>query len=234
MNIRKFVTTDSRVGRCLCWVRASVECGLMVAGRPSRRNLQLSRYILTLKPGFTMANNSNLVHLYDTVQQVMREGIDGVIVECGVWNGGSAAMMARAAADMGKTADVWCYDSFQGLPSRGTGDGWQGLNHGSIDSVHRAFELMHVKEPTIIEGWFEQTLQSAPEKISVLHVDADWYESTLPVLERLYSRVAKGGYVVVNDYGFWPECTRAVDEFAAGEGVSVAPVTPVGCYWRKP
>ena len=67
-------------------------------------------------------------------------------------------------------------------------------------------------------GWFQDTLPDAVsviDKIAILRLDADWYYSTKVCLDALFSKVVPGGFVVVDDYGAYEGCRRAVDEFIA-------------------
>lgn len=72
------------------------------------------------------------------------------------------------------------------------------------------------------KGWFQDTLPAAeiPE-IAVLRLDGDWYASTRVCLEHLYDRVVPGGFVIVDDYGCYDGCRKAVDEFLAGRGLKL-------------
>jgi O-methyltransferase len=77
---------------------------------------------------------------------------------------------------------------------------------------------------TITKGWFQDTLPLKKEaigKIAVLRLDGDFYESTKICLETLYDQVVSGGTVIIDDYGFFPGCRRAVDEFIAARGLPV-------------
>src|SRR5262249_53244417 len=67
-------------------------------------------------------------------------------------------------------------------------------------------------------GWFQETVPQATDvgPIALLRLDGDWYESTKICLEHLYPRVCSRGIVVIDDYGKWPGCRRALDEYMAG------------------
>ena len=68
-------------------------------------------------------------------------------------------------------------------------------------------------------GRVEETIpEAAPERIAVLRLDTDWYESTRHELEHLYPRLAVGGVLIVDDYGHWQGARRAVDEYLAASG----------------
>ena len=61
------------------------------------------------------------------------------------------------------------------------------------------------------------------ERLAILRVDADLYESTRDVLDALYGRVSNGGYVVIDDYWAFEPCRSAVDEFLSARGERVEP-----------
>ncbi len=89
-----------------------------------------------------------------------------------------------------------------------------------------------------VPGWFDSTLRQAPlDTIALLHIDADWYESVKIALETLYTRVTPGGFVVLDDYGYWPGCGRAVGDFLKEheiDGVVVERIGSAGAYFQKP
>lgn len=71
------------------------------------------------------------------------------------------------------------------------------------------------------EGWFQDTLPAVSagiSKIALLRLDGDWYASTKICLEYLFEKVVSGGFVIVDDYGAYEGCRRAVDEFLAASG----------------
>ena len=90
----------------------------------------------------------------------------------------------------------------------------------------------------IVKGWFQDTLilnQIRIGPIALLRIDGDWYESTKVCLECLFDNVANGGYVIIDDYGFFPGCRKAVDEFLASRGLKVQfiPVDYSRVYFKK-
>ena len=251
MTIMRFLTTDSATGRLLTWGRGVLEILILLVTRPSRRSLRFASMILRVKPRFTMVNNANLIHLYETVESAAKEGLAGAIVECGVWNGGSAAVMALADREArGPSAaprPVWLFDSFEGLPPPKEKDDrkalehyFEGMNKGSIEAVKRVFTNLKLplERLTITKGWFEQTLPKAElPATAILHIDADWYDSVKVVMETCYPKVVPGGYVILNDYGFWEGCDRAVEDYFAERKLAqpeIVRVGRVGGYFRKP
>lgn len=91
----------------------------------------------------------------------------------------------------------------------------------------------------IHKGWFQDTLPQARPTLgdlAILRLDGDWYESTLACLECLYDNLVPGGYLILDDYGFFAGCTQAVDEFLASRGPAQTALSRErwGAYLRKP
>lgn len=151
---------------------------------------------------------------------------DGAIVECGVWRGGMIAGIAKALKNFNNS--YYLFDSFEGLPKVKEIDGerakeWQ-MNTASpfyYDNCRAEFEyaeklfLSLDVEFKIIKGWFNETLplHKPSETISILRLDADWYESTKICLEILFPLVKQNGIVIIDDYYTWDGCSRAVHEY---------------------
>jgi O-methyltransferase len=154
--------------------------------------------------------------------------VPGCVIECGVWRGG---MIAGIAEVLGPDRDYFLFDSFEGLPKAQRMDGesiaaWQ-RNIGSAtyfdncraseDEAQTAMRMAGVPRSVTVKGWFERTVPSfkPPSPIALLRLDGDLYESTKVCLESLYEHVAANGLIVIDDYGTWEGCARAVNEFLA-------------------
>ncbi len=188
----------------------------------------------------TKVSREKLNRLYDLAHQIDRESVPGAIVECGVFKGGAAALLAHAAP----SRDIYLFDSFEGLPPPGAKDGQQALDAyqagwcaGSEDEVRQIFGRLRLLSPHVhfVKGWFQDTFpQTTVGAIALLHVDADWYDSVRLCLERFWDDVAPGGFVVFDDYARWEGCTRAVDEFLAARALGPLQRTgSAGHYLRK-
>ena len=246
----KLISPDFLLGRMLVGLKSIFDLTWLLIRKPTKRNLRFARLVVTVKPKFTMVKNQNLRLLYDLVSEIIERQMPGDIVECGVWNGGSAAMMGVASMEdplEKKTRNIWLFDSFEGLPPPGDRDGdmerqsyFPGWNKGNIKLVQEVFGKFSYPSENlkIVPGWFDETIVREPiERIVILHIDADWYQSVRTVLELLYSRVVPGGYVVLDDYGLWPGCERAVLDYFAEHEISAAIVRTVGkqgAYFQKP
>ncbi len=166
-------------------------------------------------------------------------GMKGDIVECGVWRGGMSAAMAELLARLSSPRTSLLFDSFEGLPPAGDLDGptalaWQsdttspGYYDNCTASDHEASAAMlrsGVETFQIVKGWFEDTLPryaSENPRIALLRLDGDWYESTMMCLQCLFQQVVPGGVVIIDDYGTWDGCTRAVHDFLAASKASEA------------
>ncbi|MEI6778652.1 MAG: TylF/MycF/NovP-related O-methyltransferase [Chloroflexales bacterium] len=243
----KLLSPDFTTGKLLVTIRSVFEIGAMLVARPSVESLHLARLIMQVKPAHTMVRNLSLINLYRMVRYINRSALPGVIVECGVWNGGSAAMMAAACHDTHVQRDFWLFDSFEGLPPPTEKDNsierthyFEGWNKGSVANVERIFRKLGLPRDQVrfVKGWFEDTIPvSTVNQIALLHIDADWYDSVSLVLNTFYDRVTPGGYVVLDDYGYWEGCDRATHDFLDGRGISRAALHRVGgmgVYFQKP
>lgn len=154
--------------------------------------------------------------------------VPGAVVECGTWKGG---MIGAIASWLGAYRDYVLCDSFQGLPEAKEIDGaaamqWQQDRESpgffdnctaSVADAQAAMALAGVKNPHIVKGWFSETLpdMSLDKGISILRLDADWYESTSQILDSLGHLVNQGGLILVDDYFKWDGCSRALHEYLA-------------------
>lgn len=191
---------------------------------------------------YTMVGLRRLKMLRHLVEDLDARRVPGDIVECGTCNGGSGALLAHCAREGTMSRHTWLLDSFQGLPEASEADGeeaqdWSGFCRGSESSVLTVLGKLGVPDTTftIVPGWFKESLPRVEVKeISLLHIDADWYESVLDVLRGLFDRVAVGGYVVFDDYGYWEGCARAWKEFSAERGLNlrIVDIDGTGAYLR--
>lgn len=188
--------------------------------------------------GFTMLGCRRGRTLRRLAADAERQGVEGALVDCGVWNGGSSVLLASGAPGR----QTWCFDSFAGLPAPSADDGersvgWHGACHGSVAAVASAFSRFAPSTPyRIVEGWFADTFPTVDiPSIAVLHADGDWHDSIDLTLRTFYPRLAEGGFVIVDDYGLWDGARRATDTFRAEAGIA-APLRSVdgnAVCWQK-
>ena len=201
------------------------------------RRLRLLRAVAP----YTKVSRAKLGRLRQLAQAIERDRVPGALVECGVFKGGGAAVIASSAAP---SREVYLFDSFEGLPPPSAEDGRiaqaryiEGWCAGTEDEVRAIFSALGLLGPRVhlVKGWFQETFPTASVgPIALLHVDADWYDSVRLCLERFWDEVSPGGYVVFDDYARWEGCTRAVDEFLTARQVGpLAPTGRAGHYLRK-
>lgn len=196
----------------------------------------------------TMIGMQRLTSLQQCVETVLADDIPGDLVECGVWRGGACILMRAVLAAYGdETRCVWLADSFAGLPRPDTAnykadkglrlDLFSGILGVSEAEVKANFERYGLLDDRVrfLPGWFKDTLPGAPiERISVLRLDGDLYESTIQALDALYPRLSPGGFCIVDDYSI-PACRQAVAEYRADHGIDaeIIDIDGTGSFWRK-
>lgn len=189
----------------------------------------------------TMNTHEKLNFVYSAVRYVEAHGIPGAIVECGVWRGGSMLTVAHTLEQLGvDNRDLYLFDTFSGMtePSDRDVHVWAKKSAteivtsgdktaakmfipASLDDVRAGFDDLSYPADRIhyIEGPVEETIpEHAPDQIAILRLDTDWYESTKHELDHLYSRLAPGGVLIIDDYGSWQGSRDATDEFLTVTG----------------
>lgn len=187
-----------------------------------------------------MVDLPRLQQLAALAAQVHARRLPGCVVECGTWKGGSLALIDWVLRQRQDRRELWGFDSFAGLP-RPTGrdqaevedsffHGWCRATTGDVVEAFAAAggSLEGVR---IVEGWLDQTLRgSQTGPIALLNVDVDWYESVKIALDVLYDRVVFNGILNIDDYGRWPGCDAAVNEFLAARGLERSILQRTGVY----
>jgi O-methyltransferase len=208
----------------------------LLAGRglPAHLPDSFRRQVERQRP-YTMVPWQGLFFTWQAIRHVIRHAIPGAIVECGVWRGGCARLMAETLAEAGiKDRDIWLYDTFAGMTEptvldrrvsdldtaekwrrmqRGGHNEWAFAPRAAVEAALRdcpyPFERFR-----LVQGDILRTVPAAmPERIALLRLDTDWYESTRHELEHLWPRLAPGGVLIVDDYGTWAGARKAADEF---------------------
>lgn len=179
--------------------------------------------------GLTMVGLPRLDDLQACVESVVRDGIDGDLIEAGTWRGGASILM-RATLDVlgAKDRRVWVADSFDGFPipdddrSGGRGLAPVGFLAVPLEEVRDNFARFGCEEGVeFVRGFFEDTMAGlSGQRWSLVRLDGDTYEATWTTLQSLYPGLSVGGYLVVDDYGALEECQRAVNDFRSHHGIT--------------
>jgi len=201
------------------------------------------REIVEFARQFTMTKEPTRIYpIVNAAAYVARQKIPGSIVECGVWRGGMMVAAARTLLSLAVTnRDIYLFDTFAGMSpptnkdvdSRGneaiiefnqapkTQNGVVDWCYASLEDVTANMHATGYPKERIhfIKGKVEETLPAAaPETISILRLDTDWYESSKHEMVHLFPRLQSEGILILDDYGFWQGSRQATDEYLAETG----------------
>jgi O-methyltransferase len=195
----------------------------------------------------TMVGLKRLDNVQQCVMDVVASGVEGDVLETGVWRGGCSIFIKSVLAACGDTErTVWVADSFEGLPKPNAAEfpqdhddnHWTHSNLAvSLEEVQENFRRYGLLDERVkfLKGWFKDTMPAAPIKqLAILRLDGDMYESTIQVLEAMYDKVSVGGYVIVDDYGL-KGCKAAIDDFRRERGIAdpIMDLDGSCVYWRR-
>jgi O-methyltransferase len=195
----------------------------------------------------SMIGMKRLDNLQFCIETVLRDRIPGDLIETGVWRGGACIFMRAVLAAHGdQVRSVWVADSFQGLPppspekyAADLNDTWYTFDAlaVSLEEVQANFRRYNLLDEQVrfLKGWFKDTLPTAPiDRLAVLRLDGDMYESTIQALEALYDKLSPGGFVIVDDYFLQP-CAQAIHDFRNAHGITdlIIDIDGLGSYWRR-
>ena len=186
---------------------------------------------------FTMTSNERMVVLSRAIDYLVENKIEGDIVECGVWKGGSMMLIARKLLQLNDhKRNLFLFDTFEGMSDPNEKDvsaidnstasellqkenKFEGDNvwcYSSLEEVKSNLEKTNYSNEKIFyfKGKVEDTLpEPSVGRIALLRLDTDFYESTKHELETLYDLVVPNGIIIIDDYGHWSGSKKAVNEF---------------------
>jgi hypothetical protein len=176
----------------------------------------------------TLAGPERTISLIRAVKYLVENEIPGDLVECGVWKGGSMMAVALTLLRLNR-ADrrLWLYDTFTGMSEPTAEDisncgysaqkdfeaEWLRISKEKVRAAiaKTGYDLGRVE---FVEGKVEDTIPTrSPDRIALLRLDTDWYESTRHEFIHLYPRLSRGGVLLVDDYGHWQGARKATDEY---------------------
>ncbi len=195
----------------------------------------------------TMVGLARLDDLQTCVEQVVADQIPGDVIEAGTWRGGASILMRATLNSLGDTErTVWLADSFNGFPEP---DREAYPEDRRIDFSDRDFIAVPEEQVRqhfarygcaegieFVPGFFEETMPTMESGTwSLVRLDGDSYEATMITLSKLYPGLSKGGYLVIDDFGALPECSRAVEDYRKANGITepIEQIDWTGARWRK-
>ena len=200
-------------------------------------SIENTNYIYEQITNYTMCRPERFLRFCQSILDT--KTLEGCIVECGVWKGGMICGAAKYAIDNNINRTFYGFDSYEGFPEPTendivayTGkkalelDNWGMKKDGNapLNNLYECMTNLNIPNETIIpiKGWFKDTVPNFTQnKIIILRLDGDWYDSTKVCLENLYDKVVPGGIIILDDYGYWKGCKEATDEFLASKNINV-------------
>lgn len=198
---------------------------------------------------FTMLSHEKIFNLISGVQYIVKNNIEGAIVECGVARGGAMMSVANTLNKFNiKDRELYLYDIFYpGMPpgcsNDKTADGKDatqplkeaGIIYDKTDTadLQKKCTLKGVKKLLsytnypkekiiFVKGMVEDTIpETIPDKVSILRLDTDFYKSTKHELEYLFPKLQRGGILIIDDYGILKGSKKATDEYLQKNGISL-------------
>jgi len=207
---------------------------------------ELTGVISKPKTAHTKIGLMRLENLQFCIEDILKNRIDGELMETGVWRGGSTIFMRLILKKYGiNHKTVFVADSFEGLPKPNVNKYPKDVTNKrytfdpmkvSLEDVKNNFNHYGVLDNQVkfLKGWFKDTLKEPPfDKLSILRLDGVMYGSTWDVLENVYDKVTVGGYIIVDDYRL-PSCKAAIDDFRSKFNIEepILPIDGQGIYWK--
>jgi len=173
--------------------------------------------------------------LHRLAAEIETRGVPGVLLDCGVWNGGSTVLLSAGAP----SRLIWAFDSFETVddllePLYGAAGG------SPTDSEAKLWEAFSCfadpERLRVARGWFSESfsrVESEIPEVALISCATESYAPVLSVLDTFYRKLNVGGYAVINTS--WPSARRAVDDFRSARGIT-SPLRSVGhaaVYWRR-
>jgi O-methyltransferase len=195
----------------------------------------------------TMIGLRRLDNIQFCVTQVLKNEVDGDLIETGVWRGGATIFMRGILAAYRVTdRQVFVADSFAGLPKpdstkypadeedRHHANRFLAVSRSEVEHNFRKYGLLD-DQVVFLEGWFKDTLPVAPiASLAVMRLDGDMYQSTVEALDHLYPKLSVGGYCIIDDYDL-SGARAAVNDFRAKHQIasSLQQIDASSTYWQK-
>ena len=195
----------------------------------------------------TMIGIFRMINIYYLLNEVIAKGVPGDFVETGVWKGGACVLANAALRERGEQhRRVHAFDSFEGLPvpyaeyDLSIND--KHHTHDelavSLEEVYDVFLRYNLLTDNVVfrKGWFSDTMQEIDdiESVSILRLDGDMYSSTMEVLDAMYDKVSKGGFIIVDDL-MLPGCRKACEDFFEKRKlrVNLIRIDKNSVFWEK-
>jgi hypothetical protein len=192
--------------------------------------------------GQTMTGLQRLDDLQVCVEKIAGDGVPGDLIEAGAWRGGASILMRATLDTLGEhDRDVYVADSFEGFPVDEDGEHIDLSTYDflsvPLEEARGNFARLGLEQGVrFVPGFFEDTLpEFADGRWAIARLDGDTYEATMTALNWLYPGLEPGGYLIIDDYGAFDECRRAIDDYRDRHGITepIEPIDWTGARWRR-
>lgn len=214
---------------------------------------QYSEYRKSMKnpTEFTFCSKKRMKITLDLLEKCIKGGLDGDVIECGVYKGGSSLQIAKKMKSLASKKTLYALDTFEGHPYDDAEDMPKELvdqvyqknepkkakgvlNDVDLNEIKNHFARENLDNTVFLKGLFEDSFKKiSDKKFCFAHIDADFYLSVKQCIEFLKKRIVPNGIIVFDDYNdeYLPGCTKAVDELLGRESLSIIP--DKRAYWIK-
>jgi len=215
---------------------------------------QISEYRKSIKnpSEFTFCSQKTMKITLDLLEKCINERLDGDVIECGVYKGGSSFQIAKKMKSLASKKTLYALDTFEGHPYDDVEDmpkdlvkqAYQKneprkrkgkLNDVDLNEIKNHFAKENLDNTIFLKGLFEDSFKKiSDKKFCFAHVDADFYLSVKQCIEFLKKRLVPNGVIVFDDYGVddLAGCTKAVDILLGRDSLSILP--DYRAYWINP
>ena len=201
---------------------------------------------------FSYCTNDDMQVTFSLLEKCIKSSLEGDVIECGVYMGGSSIQIAKKLVDLGSKKNLYALDTFEGHPYDDESDmpeelkkeaygnkspqKWKGkLNDVDLDKIKKNFMKENLDNTIFLKGLFEESFKKiSDKKFCFAHVDADFYLSVKQCIEFLKERMVSKGIILFDDYNLpgYLGCNKAVDDLLGRSSLKLLKRTRA--YWVKP
>jgi len=201
---------------------------------------------------FSYCTNKEMQITFSLLEKCIKSGLEGDVIECGVYMGGSSIQIAKKLVDLDSKKKLYALDTFEGHPYDDESDMPEELkkevygikspqkrkgmlNDVNLDKVKKNFMKENLDNTIFLKGLFEESFKKiSDKKFCFAHVDADFYLSVKQCIEFLKDRMVSKGIILFDDYNSpgYLGCNKAIDDLLGRSSLKL--LKHHRAYWVKP
>jgi hypothetical protein len=199
---------------------------------------------------FTSVSRERIINVLNLIDNINNNNIPGDFIEIGVWKGGLIMAIALKCIQLGIDRKIHAYDTFEGMTNPSYDD--VDMNNEFAINIFNKVQCVSLFNETKanidkanysnieyhVGDILKTDVSNIPVEIALLRLDTDWYESTKFELDYFEKNVVKDGFIIIDDYGHWKGCRKAVDDFIGsslgmGKEIEINKIDYTGIWWQK-